>query len=353
VFYTLEDLENEAGIIDNLKISLYWIIYKDMINNMNNHMNNHMNNDMNLDWLNFEKIIEIVEIASQIILQIYLNDELFMNMNMTIENKAGESGISPLTIADKKANDFICRELRGLYPNIPIISEENKNDDWEVRRKYTWVWLVDPLDGTKEFIKRNGEFTVNIGLVYNGESVAGFVGVPTQGLVYWGSADGAWKKEIGDGKTIDLMEENMLRKKGGITRIVASRSHMDDKTEQFIQTNYIEKGQRFELLNVGSSLKILWIAENKADVYPRLAPTMEWDTCAAHAILKACEGALETPDNNSLSHPDSSGLGASSFLKGAGAELTYNKKDLLNPHFIGSRIKSQSERKLHSGHLVE
>jgi len=320
---------------------------------------------MELDWLDYGKIIEIVEIASQIILQIYLNDELFMNMNMTIENKV-DAGNSPLTIADKKANDFICMELRGLYPDIPIISEENKNDDWEVRRKYTWVWLVDPLDGTKEFIKRNGEFTVNIGLVYKGEPVAGFVGVPAHGLIYWGSGSGAWKKEIGDGKTIDLIEEKMLRKKGGITRIVASRSHMDYKTEQFIQTNYIEKERRFELLNVGSSLKILWIAENKADVYPRLAPTMEWDTCAAHAILRACRGTLEIVGipHNSLSHPNSSGLGVSlvqhnvsglgvsPFLKGAEAELTYNKKDLLNPHFI-CRIKSQSERKHHSGHLAE
>lgn len=326
-----------------------------MNNNMNNHMNNDMINDINLDWLNFEKIIEIVEIASQIILQIYLNDELFINMNMTIENKMGESGISPLTIADKKANDFICRELRGLYPNIPIISEENKNDDWEVRRKYTWVWLVDPLDGTKEFIKRNGEFTVNIGLVYGGEPVAGFVGVPAKGLIYWGGGGraGAWKRKIGGGKTIDLIEENAVRKKVGVTRIVASRSHMDDKTEQFIKKNYVEEGQRVELLNVGSSLKILWVAENLADVYPRLAPTMEWDTCAAHAILRACGGTLEMPDNNSLSHPDSSGLGVSPFLKRAGAELTYNKKDLLNPHFIGSRIKSQSEQKHHSGHLAE
>jgi 3'(2'), 5'-bisphosphate nucleotidase len=331
--------------------------------------------DMSLDWLNYGKIVEIVEIASQIILQIYLNDELFMNMNMTIENKI-DAGNSPLTIADKKANDFICRELRGLYPDIPIISEENKNDDWEVRRKYTWVWLVDPLDGTKEFIKRNGEFTVNIGLVYMGEPVAGFVGVPAQGLIYWGGVGGAgaWKRKIGDGKTIDLIEENTLIKKGNITRIVASRSHMDDKTDQFIKKNYVEKGRKVELLNVGSSLKILWIAENKADVYPRLAPTMEWDTCAAHAILRACGGTLEMPDNNSLSYLDSSGLGASQvqhnvsglgvsqvqhnvsglgvspFLKGA--ELTYNKNDLLNPNFI-CRIKSQSERKHHSGHLAE
>ena len=276
-----------------------------------------MNNDMSLDWLDFKKIVEIVEIASQIILQIYLNDELFMNMNMTIENKVDNS---PLTIADKKANDFICQELRGLYPDIPIISEENKNDDWEVRRKYTWAWLVDPLDGTKEFIKRNGEFTVNIGLVYGGRPIAGFVGIPAQGLIYWGSLEGgAWKKEIdcsnGGGRITDIGELGKILKKGGVTRIVASRSHMDEKTNEFIKKNYLEKGKKVDLLNVGSSMKILWIAENKADVYPRLAPTMEWDTCAAHAILNACGGVLELVDK--------------------GDELIYNKCNLLNPYFIG------------------
>jgi len=276
--------------------------------------------DMSLDWLDYGKIVEIVEIASQIILQIYLNDELFMNMNMAIENKA-DAGNSPLTIADKKANDFICRELRGLYPDIPIISEENKNDDWEVRRKYKWVWLVDPLDGTKEFIKRNGEFTVNIGLVYGGQPVAGFVGVPAQGVVYWGGVwGGAWKKKIGEynsAKYVDLLEDGNKTGKKGIIRIVASRSHMDEKTEQFIKKNYVEKGMEVDLLNVGSSMKILWIAENKADVYPRLAPTMEWDTCAAHAILRACGGKLELVDK--------------------GDELIYNKCNLLNPYFIGSK----------------
>lgn len=274
--------------------------------------------DIHLGWLDYKRIIEIVEIASQIILQIYLNDELFMNMNMTIENKV-EAGNSPLTIADKKANDFICRELLGLYPNIPIISEENKNDNWEVRRKYSWVWLVDPLDGTKEFIKRNGEFTVNIGLVYYGKPVAGFVGIPAQGLIYWGGLGGdgagAWKREIGGVKQNDLIEENTFRKKGSVTRIVASRSHMDEKTEGFIHKNYIQKGLKVDLLNVGSSLKILWIAENRADIYPRLAPTMEWDTCAAHAILNACGGVLEIFD-------------------GVGSELSYNKSNLLNPYFI-------------------
>ena len=280
--------------------------------------------EVSLDWLNHGKIVEIVEIASQLILQIYLNDELFMKMNMEIENKV-EAGNSPLTIADKKANDFICQELRGLYPDIPIISEENKNDDWEVRRNYTWVWLVDPLDGTKEFIKRNGEFTVNIGLAYGGQPVAGFVGIPAQGVIYWGGVGGAWKKEIGGaGKTVDLVEEITLRKKGMVTRIVASRSHMDEKTEGFIKKNYVEKGMEVDLLNVGSSLKILWIAENKADVYPRLAPTMEWDTCAAHAILRACGGKLV------IYHEEHKG-----------EELVYNKKDLLNPYFIGSKPLSQ------------
>jgi len=285
--------------------------------------------DMSLDWLDYAKIVETVEIASQIILQIYLNDELFMNMNMTIENKV-DSGNSPLTIADKKANDFICQELRGLYPDIPIISEENKNDDWEVRRKYTWVWLVDPLDGTKEFIKRNGEFTVNIGLVYKGEPVAGFIGIPAQGVIYWGgmSGGGAWKKDISEynsAKYVDLLECGIHTKKKGITRIVASRSHMDSKTNDFIKNNYIKKGREVDLINVGSSLKILWIAENRADVYPRLAPTMEWDTCAAHAILRACGGVLVIYHEEHKCE-----------------ELVYNKKDLLNPHFIGYQPLSKS-----------
>ena len=300
------------------------MLYKDMSNiSYKSNMS-----EVSLDWLNHGKIVEIVEIASQLILQIYLNDELFMKMNMEIENKV-EAGNSPLTIADKKANDFICQELRGLYPDIPIISEENKNDDWEVRRKYTWVWLVDPLDGTKEFIKRNGEFTVNIGLAYGGQPVAGFVGIPAQGLVYWGSEEGngAWKKKIGEynsAKYVDLLEGGIESKKKGITRIVASRSHMDEKTEGFIKKNYVEKGMEVDLLNVGSSLKILWIAENKADVYPRLAPTMEWDTCAAHAILRACGGKLVIY-----------------YEEHKGEELVYNKKDLLNPYFIGSKPLSQ------------
>jgi 3'(2'), 5'-bisphosphate nucleotidase len=320
--------------------------------------------DIKLGWLDYAKIIEIVEIASQIILQIYLNDELFMNMNMKIENKV-EAGNSPLTIADKKANDFICQELRGLYPDIPIISEENKNDDWEVRKKYTWVWLVDPLDGTKEFIKRNGEFTVNIGLVYGGLPMAGFVGVPAQGVVYWGGVGGdgagAWKKEFGGAgdnckKVIDLLEVIRLRKKGRITRIVASRSHMDDKTEQFIKKNYIDKGLEVDLLNVGSSMKILWIAENRADLYPRLAPTMEWDTCAAHAILRGCGGTLEivgvpVPNSYESSH-NASSLGVSPFLKGAGAELSYNKCNLLNPYFIG-QLRILAEQTHQSGHSAE
>jgi 3'(2'), 5'-bisphosphate nucleotidase len=296
--------------------------------------------NIRIAWLDYKRIVEIVEIASQIILQIYLNDEMFMNMNMTIENKV-EAGNSPLTIADKKANDFICRELAGLYPDIPIISEENKNDGWEIRKKYTWVWLVDPLDGTKEFIKRNGEFTVNIGLSYFGEPVAGFVGVPAQGMIYWGGyGGGAWKKEIGEkGKIMDLVEENKLRKRGRVVRIVASRSHMDKKTEGFIQKNYIDKGLKVDLINVGSSLKILWIAENRADIYPRLAPTMEWDTCAAHAILNACGGILEIFD----------GVGQAD---GVGAELSYNKSNLLNPYFIG-RLKFPSEKIHHNDHSVE
>jgi 3'(2'), 5'-bisphosphate nucleotidase len=133
---------------------------------------------------------------------------------------------------------------------------------------------------------------------------------------------GAWKKEIdcsNEGGRITDIEKlgKILKKGGGVTRIVASRSHMDVRTDEFIKKNYLDKGIEVDLLNVGSSMKIIWIAENKADVYPRLAPTMEWDTCAAHAILRACGGKLELVDK--------------------GDELIYNKCNLLNPYFIGSK----------------
>jgi len=279
-------------------------------------------NNIDISWLDINKIVEIIELASQIVLQIYLTDSYF------IENKVDNS---PLTIADKKANDFICSELLSIYPHIPIISEENKNDDWEKRKKYSWAWFIDPVDGTKEFIKKNGEFTVNIGLVYNGTPVAGFVGIPAKGLIYWGicsgncresgssgssgNEDGAWMKSINDDKIINIIElhKNKIISNNKKKRVVASRSHIDEKTKK-----YIDSLGNIDLINVGSSIKILWIAENKADIYPRIGPTMEWDTCAAHAILKAAGGNISIYTENNTENE----------------ELKYNKENLLNPYFI-------------------
>lgn len=260
---------------------------------------------MNLSWLNKDSIIDIIETASQLILQIYLGSD-FM-----IENKNDNS---PLTIADKKSNDYICSNLKTLYPNIPIISEENINDDYQIRKNYTYAWLIDPLDGTKEFIKKNGEFTVNIGLIYKGHPVAGFVNIPVSGLTYYAiKGQGAWIKDVNNEIAKDLMDERIkYRHKSRTPRVLSSRSHMTAETER-----YIEKLGEVELLNVGSSIKILWIAENRADIYPRMNGSMEWDTCAAHAILKESGGLMLKYENGEEYD-----------------EIDYNKESLLNPYFV-------------------
>ncbi len=264
----------------------------------------------NLSWLNHLDIIDIVETASQLILQIYLGSDFYVE---------AKNDNSPLTIADKKANDYICSNLKLLYPNVPIISEENKNESYEQRKKYEFVWLIDPLDGTKEFIKKNGEFTVNIGLVWKGNPVAGFVNIPVKGLTYWAiCGKGAWIRDISDyNKIIDLKEIRGYReeKKNRKPKVLASRSHMTKETEDFVN-----KLGDVELLNVGSSIKILWICENKADIYPRMNGSMEWDTCAAHAILKEVGGTMLSYNNGQM-----------------GDELVYNKENLLNPFFVCSR----------------
>jgi 3'(2'), 5'-bisphosphate nucleotidase len=261
---------------------------------------------MDLDWLNPNVVVDILETASQLILQVYHGDDFF------VESKSDNS---PLTIADKKANDYICFNLKNNYPSIPIISEESVNDEYEKRKNYTFAWLVDPLDGTKEFIKRNGEFTVNIGLIYYGKPVAGFVSIPVSGYSYYAiSGKGAWFREMGK-EWISLKE----RRKGfipGKLRVIASRSHINDETK-----DYIDKLGDIDMLNVGSSIKMLWVAENRADLYPRLTPCMEWDTCAAHSILLEVGG-------NIVSYPE-------------GKELRYNKESLYNPFFVCQIDKEQ------------
>jgi 3'(2'), 5'-bisphosphate nucleotidase len=245
--------------------------------------------------------------------------EVYNSNNFQTEAKGDNS---PLTLADKKAHQSIVSILQSSnFPifqspnlpilkssNLPILSEEGKSIPYDERKNWDYFWMVDPLDGTKEFIKRNGEFTVNIALIEKQTPILGVVTVPVTGEEYYGARGvGAFLK-VNDKITpltkrtpIDLTQKGI--------RVVASRSHMNDETQQFID-QLVDP----ELVSSGSSLKFMLLASGKADVYPRFAPTMEWDTAAAHAIVNQ--------------------MGLHVFQKDSSVELMYNKPDLLNPSFI-------------------
>lgn len=233
-----------------------------------------------------------------------------------IERKADNS---PLTIADKKAHDVIARHLQDTP--YPLLSEEGKHLPYEERRNWNTLWIVDPLDGTKEFIKRNGEFTVNIALVREGVPVAGVIYLPVKKELYFAEeALGAYKlTDITalDGKTREELTAAATRlpDKAGHEGfvIVASRSHLSQETESYIEEMKRSHAE-VELISSGSSIKICLVAEGKADVYPRFAPTMEWDTAAGHAIARAAGMEIYQADTET--------------------PLQYNKEDLLNPWFI-------------------
>jgi len=217
-----------------------------------------------------------------------------------------KSDNSPLTLADKNSHDTIEKLLKET--DLPILSEEGKIISYETRKDWEYFWLIDPLDGTKEFIKRNGEFTVNIALVHKQTPILGVVAVPVTADVYYSSRGaGAYRKYPDVESPIPKRTPADLSKTG--LRIVGSRSHMNDETEAFIQ-----KFDSPELISAGSSLKFMLLASGAADVYPRFAPTMEWDTAAPHAILNE--------------------VGLKVFRQNSDQELQYNKPDLLNPHFI-------------------
>lgn len=230
---------------------------------------------------------------------------------------------SPLTEADRRAHEVIKDILQPT--DIPLLSEEGKLTAYDERKDWTEFWLVDPLDGTKEFIKKNGEFTVNIALIQNGTPVMGVVYVPVTNKLYYGSEEGSYCIELTDAyeNDVDNLSANAsklpLLSESNTYTIVASRSHNTPETEDFIEGKRKQFGE-VDTISAGSSLKLCLVAEGKANVYPRLAPTMEWDTAAGHGVAKFA--------------------GCEVYNFKTGAELEYNKENLLNPWFVVERTES-------------
>jgi 3'(2'), 5'-bisphosphate nucleotidase len=205
-----------------------------------------------------------------------------------VEHKLDDS---PLTLADLESQRIILEGLSGLTPDVPILSEESAQAPWEERRHWRELWVVDPLDGTREFVKRNGEFTVNIALVVDHEPVLGIVSAPARGLLYWGaSAVGAFAHHA-DAPEAAIRVMPAKRP----LRVVGSRSHASRDTSA-----YLSRIGEHVLTGVGSSLKFCLIAEGKADLYPRFGPTSEWDTAAGQALLEAAGGGVTRLDGRRL-----------------------------------------------------
>lgn len=236
--------------------------------------------------------------------------------NIEVENKEDNS---PLTLADKASNEIINNFLNKT--EFPIISEENEQLDYGIRKGWDTVWIIDPLDGTKEFIKKNGEFTVNIALCSSGNPIFGVIYAPVSRELYYGlSAEKKAYKTILD--CTHTSNEGLFYDRDLIfprkatedtIRVVCSRSHMNQETSEFI-TELRKKFSNVEIVSIGSSLKFCIVAEGAAHVYPRFAPTMEWDTAAGHAICAA--GGINV------------------ISKETNLEMTYNKKSLTNPYFL-------------------
>jgi len=248
-------------------------------------------------------VAAIARQAGAAIMEVYQRAE-----GPAVEWKADDS---PLTEADRAANARINAGLEALGPPYPIVSEENAPIPFAERRHFERYWLVDPLDGTREFIGRNGEFTVNIALIEAGFPVLGVVYVPATGALYRAASGmGAWREYAGE--TTRLQAARFRADAAGL-RVLASRSHLDERTRAFIAGLSAP-----QLVQRGSSLKMLMLAEGEADLYPRLGPTSEWDTAAPQMILEEAGGQVL--------HWES------------GARLAYNKEELANPYFLARGI---------------
>lgn len=243
------------------------------------------------------KINQIAREAGRAILEIYGREDF------GVTEKEDES---PLTLADMASHHLITRELQLLTPEIPVLSEESAFVPFEERSQWQRYWLIDPLDGTKEFVKRNGEFTVNIALIEDHRPVLGVVHAPVPDTTWYGDREqGAWRQQ-GDGEPERI---SVTRKAQWPLRVAGSRSHAGDSLQRFL-----DKVGEHEIVSMGSSLKLCLVADGRADIYPRLGPTSEWDTAAAQAVVEAAGGLV----TDTQMQP-----------------LDYNRKEsLLNPHFL-------------------
>lgn len=257
------------------------------------------------------KLLEISLAAGKEIMAVY-------GQELIVEAKADDS---PLTIADQRSHQAIEKGLQSAYPDIPILSEEGREILYEERKNWQRFWLVDPLDGTKEFIKRNGEFTVNIALIEENYPILGVIYVPATDIFYYGQENsGAFKLEAASAGRFEKADE-LFRKSTPLdakkavdrTRVVTSRSHMSAETQEFID-RINDDSQPIEQITAGSSLKFCLVAEGEADYYPRFAPTMEWDTAAGQAIVEAAGGNVESVKDQT--------------------RFSYNKESLKNGWFL-------------------
>lgn len=260
-----------------------------------------------LNDIKLENIEQIAKKAGKAIMLIY--DEEF-----NVEYKDDKS---PLTMADLKANEIICSALTNLYPNIPIMSEENREIPYEKRKGWEYYWCIDPIDGTKEFIKKNGEFTVNIALIHKNKPVLGVVYAPAIDEMYKAKkGEGAFKEVLSTQGSVISKEKLPIHVNSGVAKnmvVVASKSHLTKETQEFID-NLALNTEHLALVSKGSSLKLCMVAVGEADIYPRLAPTMEWDTAAADAVVREA--------------------GKMTYQFESNEPVVYNKVDLLNPWFV-------------------
>nr|WP_246050157.1 3'(2'),5'-bisphosphate nucleotidase CysQ [Aquibacillus sediminis] len=264
--------------------------------------------------VNFIELLQVSLKAGQEILDVYAQDF----------DVAFKEDDSPLTEADQRADQAIRTGLQAISADIPILSEEGRDIPYAERQDWDRFWLVDPLDGTKEFVKKNGEFTVNIALIEGNFPLMGAIYAPVLDVFYFGKVgDGAYKLE--QASKVSITSEAQLKDKSirlpekassSAVNIVASRSHMSNDTEAFID-RIKQKHEKVEVVSAGSSLKFCLVAEGKATYYPRFAPTMEWDTGAGQAIVEASGGKVTRHDD--------------------GERFDYNRENLKNGWFLVER----------------